>query len=340
MDICLFGTSALEALRSPVLARGGLAGFARTSATAGLGVPRLRELNEELASLGIRLDCAHVLVASDSVSHGRRGVTRHVCRAPLPCGSLVRLTSRLLVPVPALCFVQLADPSFEGRSLVHGGATSAASPSSARLVRMAELVAVGFEFAGTYRVDPASPDGFVNIPRAATSAEAFGRYIGSLERVRGLPLARRAAALVQDGSHSCGETSMAPMLCAPRSLGGVGLPRGELNRRVATAAGACYVDLAWAASKVGAEYKGRRHHLAGHVSQDDRRGNKLAGRGFRIVNVWHEDLARPRLFDELVADIARALGVRVRIRDDGFRFRQNLLRAAVLPPLRRYDDLA
>ena len=129
-------------------------------------------------------------------------------------------------------------------------------------------------------------------------------------------------------------------LCAPRSLGGVGLPRGELNRRIATATGARYVDLAWAASKVGAEYKGRRHHLGGHVSQDDRRGNKLVGRGFRIVNVWHEDLARPQLFDELVADIARALGVRVRIRDDGFRFRQNLLRAAVLPPLRRYDDLA
>lgn len=49
-----------------------------------------------------------------------------------------------------------------------------------------------------------------------------------------------------------------------------------------------------------------------------------------ILNVWYEDLISDFLFNRLVSDLARAMGVRLRIRTDAFKPRQ-LLRAW-LPP--------
>ena len=54
------------------------------------------------------------------------------------------------------------------------------------------------------------------------------------------------------------------------------------------------------------------------------------------MNVWYEDIVEERLYDQLVDDIARAMGVRLRIRSDGFDARRNVLRMRLIPAFRRY----
>ena len=50
-----------------------------------------------------------------------------------------------------------------------------------------------------------------------------------------------------------------------------------------------------------------------------------------ILNVWYEDLISDLLFNRLVSDLVRAMGVRLRIRTDAFKPRQLALRARLLP---------
>ncbi len=52
-----------------------------------------------------------------------------------------------------------------------------------------------------------------------------------------------------------------------------------------------------------------------------------------ILNVWYEDLISDFLFNRLVSDLARAMGVRLRIRTDAFKPRQLALRAQLLPAI-------
>lgn len=56
-------------------------------------------------------------------------------------------------------------------------------------------------------------------------------------------------------------------------------------------------------------------------------------RGMTIPNVWYEDLISDLLFNRLVSDLARAMGVRLRIRIDVFKPRQLALRAQLFPAI-------
>lgn len=109
-----------------------------------------------------------------------------------------------------------------------------------------------------------------------------------------------------------------------------------MNKKVSTATGERWVDLLFYEHGVGVEYKGRESHSVEKAGRDDRRQNKLVGSGVSILNVWYEDLADSLLFRQLQNDIAHAMGVRLRIRSEGFERRQGLLRAKVLPIARRF----
>lgn len=52
--------------------------------------------------------------------------------------------------------------------------------------------------------------------------------------------------------------------------------------------------------------------------------------------VWYEDIVEEHLYDQLVADVARAMGIRLRIRSGGFDARRNVLRMQLIPAFKRY----
>ncbi|MDM8275675.1 hypothetical protein [Enorma phocaeensis] len=326
MDTCLFGISAFEALRASDTLPFDLYGLPRTAKRSATGVPRLGEIDAQLKALGVVGRPLHVLLDNDACSRRSSDVVCHVLTKQLPPRSLIRCDSNLLVPTPELCFLQLAD-------------SRCANVGSSCLSREIELVLKGFELAGEYRMDAMDPDGFRTIERPATTAERMRQTLALCTRLRGIALARKVLSSVQDNARSPGEAAMALLLTGPRRLGGMGFPRGVLNWPIQTSSGLRKVDLGWPWLRAGLEYKGRKYHPEGRASVDDRRENSITGSGITLLNVWYEDLASPWLFDQLVHDISRVLGLRVRIRDEQFSYRQRVLRSLALPPLRRYDDM-
>ena len=343
MELCLFGITALEALRASSTRTPGPLTLPKTAQLGRCGVPHLDEAREALGALGLSLtEPLHVLVESDAHSHTTTGIVRHIAAA-LPPRSLIRLSEQVLVPCPELCFIQLASQPELLRAAQLG--TPCTPPHERQqahpdpLLSEVDLALIGFELCGTYAIAPGAPGGFSNTPDSLTSTAALGRFLARASRMRGLPTARDAACQVLDGAHSPAEAALALLLCGSRRIGGMGLRGGVCNYRLETPGGPRFVDLAFPERDAGLEYQGEAYHQLDRTQRDDRRQNALAGEGMTILNVWKDDLAQRALFDKLLRELARLMGVRLRIRSADFPRRQALLRARVLPPLQRYDDI-
>lgn len=333
MDTCLFGITAFEVLRESDRLLPGLMSMPRTAKLSRCGVPRASDISDPLAALGAATSPVHILVDSGSHIHAPAGIVRHVYSGYVPRRSLIRCGQGLLIPAPELCFVQLADSHASRRGMHAGDAYSL-------LKREIGLTLKGFELVGTYRLDPSSDEGFRTIAEPYCDKHRIQSMIDEMPFVHGRALARRVLGQVRERSHAPSETAMALLVAGPRRLGGMGFTGAVLNWQVMTPDGERYVDLGFPELSIGMEYKGRRYHPEDRANEDDRRVNRLTGCGITIFNVWHEDLARPQLFDALMRDVARAAGVRIRIRDAAFKVRQGLLRSLVLPPVTRYNDTA
>lgn len=333
MDTCLFGITAFEVLREGDRLLPGLMSMPRTAKLSSCGVPCASDISNMLAALGSTSSPAHILVSSGSHIHAPAGVVRHVYSGEVPRRSLIRCRRDLLLPSPELCFVQLADAHASRRNMHAADAYSL-------LKREIELALKGFELTGTYRLDPLSDEGFRTIAEPCCDKRRIQHILDEMPYVHGRALAQRVLRLVRERSHAPSETAMALLVAGPRRLGGMGFTGAVLNWQVMTPDGERYVDLGFPELSIGMEYKGRRYHPERRANEDDRRVNRLTGCGITIFNVWHEDLARPQLFEALMRDVARAAGVRIRIRDAAFRARQALLRSLVLPPVTRYNDIA
>lgn len=167
-----------------------------------------------------------------------------------------------------------------------------------------------------------------------TSSRKIKRLVGELGPVHGVKTARSVLSYLLDGSASPMETAMALMLTAPTRLGGMGLSGAVLNKEVRTIDGRKRIDLMWPRYKLGLEYQGVAFHEGWETRvRDDRRRNAISAKGMQIMPVYFQDLASPALFDKLVQKIARAAGLRIRIRRQDFRLRQMVLRSRALPPV-------
>jgi hypothetical protein len=72
----------------------------------------------------------HVLAQNTGVRRTTATLRRHICSQPLPTGSLIQISPELIVASPELCFLQMASE-----------------------LSLLDLVGLGFEFCGTYRLD-------------------------------------------------------------------------------------------------------------------------------------------------------------------------------------------
>lgn len=294
-------------------------------------LPHVIEMSDRLAKLGIHDGPYHLMVGNRRYEHEASGVITHVCTRQLPARSLIRVAPGVLCPSPELCFLQLAQMAcLEGAGKRDGNA----GRSFCRFPWLDEvdLALLGFELCGTYLRDEDGLDNIRNTERPLTSRVKISALLTALPGYPGIGLARRSLELVQDGSHSLMETAMALQLTGPRRVGGMGLPKGELNCQIVTTRGDRWVDLGWKDLRVGVEYQGRLWHT--DAERDDRRRNRIVGAGMNLFIVRFDDLRSKDLFDDLVSDLSRALGYRVRIRSQDHRARQMALWTRVLPPAR------
>ena len=196
---------------------------------------------------------------------------------------------------------------------------------------------MGYELCGTYVLDD-SWDGLTCIETPPTSIEKIGRLINSIHRVTGVKRARDLVRHVHNLSNSPMETILAMLISLPTTKGGLGLDPISLNYPVSTPVGQRRVDIAFPKQRVGLEYQGKEFHSIEAAGRDARRQNKIVGSGFTILNVWYEDLADEHLFQQLVTDLFRALGIRMRIRVTGYHTLQKLLRMHLMPAIKAYGS--
>lgn len=197
-------------------------------------------------------------------------------------------------------------------------------------------------------------------PPLITTEELLTRLDAAGER-HGSSKLRRAGQLVLPGSASPAETLYAILAHLPRSLGGEGLPKPLLNRRVAlNDAGAralghktCVGDATWLAARKDAravcvEIEGAAFHGAvdglgsiawGRMTQrdDHARANALRASGFDVIPVTWKQMASLDAWEVLMDVIAGLLRVHRRVQTEAFKAQRARLRDELLgkPGLRR-----
>ena len=318
MAIYICDISTLELLRSRGKLAPELLDCTRTSSLKECVIPSRLELEDVMSRLGGVSRPCHLMVKSDC-SRKCQWAVRHERSKELPLKSLIRLSGDLLVESPELLFCDLAaSAEFD----------------------VVDLAMFGLELCGTYLLeqDENAWKGFINTDMPMTSSAQIGRVLGYQGSVAGSRKAREALDLIVDGSHSPMESVLVALLTFPRRLGGFGLEGARMNMCVQTSAGDRFVDIGFPELKIAYEYKGRLYHLPEQAGRDDRRQNALAGAGWTVINVWHEDLTDPYLFSELEANTYRAIDRRLRKRSEKFRARQRALRSRLVPGLQRFES--
>lgn len=316
MRLCICDTSALELLRSSGRLLPELLERPRTGSLADCGLTPLPFFDDVLLYSGVKRRPVHVMLANDAGGRHRGDVVVHRRSGRNPRRSFIVVNDDLLVTGPEFLFCDLA--AREDFDVI-------------------DLAVLGYELCGTYILDD-SWDGLTNTAESMTSVAKIGRMIEGRAGCAGVSRAREALSLVRDGSNSPMETVLCALLTFPRRLGGYGFGPVSLNHRVLTADGQRYVDIAFPEVGVGLEYKGRAFHAVEQAGRDDRRQNKIVGTGMTIMNVWYEDIAQDHLFQQLISDLVRAMGIRLRIRSASFAARQNLLRARLIRSIGRLGD--
>lgn len=319
MSVCIFGESALEFMRSSGRLAPEFLDRPRTQKLDGCGISPKAMFADDMERLGVKTRPVHILVSKESGARSRDDIVCHRSAAELPPRSLIYVNRDVLVTSPALTFLHLATVDLHKK----------------RQRTVEELAMIGLELCGTYLLDD-SWDGLTNTAKPLTSVGQITRVLDAMPGAPGVVRAREALVLVGDGSNSPMESVLCALLTWPRRLGGYALGPVSLNHRVSTADGDRYVDVAFPGHKVGLEYKGRKFHAIEQAGRDDRRQNKLVGSGWTILNVWYEDIVEEHLYNQLVADVACAMGIRLRIRSGSFDARRNVLRMQLIPAFKRY----
>ncbi|MDR1778866.1 MAG: hypothetical protein LBR14_03830 [Clostridiales Family XIII bacterium] len=226
--------------------------------------------------------------------HLRKNYNMRLVRLPLPEGAIVRHHGRL-VASPELVFLELA-----AHLDVH------------------RLIFLGLQMCSHPVGRPAA---------AITSREKLASFVAKCSGHKGHRAAERALKYVQDGSGSPLESIAYMLLSLPHALGGFGLndvcfnyevPLTEEHQRRLRQK-RCFVDLYYRKKKVGVEYESVTHHgTAAEQGKDFLRAAALERQGIDLMRMSTIQLYDKNACAEFARNLARRLGVRLRIRTPRF----------------------
>ncbi len=251
-----------------------------------------------------------------AVSPARRarqtGFAKHVRSAPAPAEDMVVASSGVRVPVPELCFVQIAEQ-----------------------LPFHQVVKAGCALCSTFSLDPSQPFGLVERKPLTTQAE-LASFIDFHPGLRGVKNARVAVGHIGEGAASPAEIYQMMVLTLPPRWGGFGLRSLEANRvvrlgkKAAGMAGRAYVvpDLCDFEHRLAIEYDADATHTYGEqLSRDATKRMALESMGMKVITVTTRQLASLDRMRDVAKEAARIMGTRVRTQSARFESEQRLLAA-------------
>lgn len=318
MGLHLSHNTALEFLRRTP-AKGILAGRASVTGRPPERILSIGELcEEELRGLERPLD---VLVGSKGARKFNNNLRCHVGSKQLPEGSFARMSPQLVTSTPELCFLQMASE-----------------------LSFVELVELGYELCGTYRLDPGDTDGrgfHDDLP--LTSVAELDSFLSKADGLKGRQNAQRALRHIAGNSASPMETILCMLLTLPYRLGGYGftMPRlnfpvevSSRNRGMASVSG-YRCDLYWREERVDMEYDSDVHHASSYQrARDAARRNALSTEGVKVVTVTKKQVMHTGEFREVAVVLSKLLRKRLRYEWSDFFPRHAKLRGLLLPERR------
>lgn len=249
-------------VRNGRIARTSRAGFAQSH------VPDQRKTASLPECLHVLHSPMHLLVPNEGGRKVASNLTCHIWSRAIPEEAFVRVEDGVYACSPEFTFFQMAE-----------------------YLSLHELIALGFEYCGTYSLQAHEKQCVFGVA-PLTSAARLKRFVERLPSARHVEKARKAASLVRDGSASPMETALYMTMCLSRKMGGYALPCAILNYRVALNEKArkiykreyCLCDLYFPEAGVDLEYDGRDYHF-GKDASDRARAVALGIMGCAYVSV-------------------------------------------------------
>ena len=257
----------------------------------------------------------HLLVPSVKRRGRSKGVYATSWSKELPAGSFIEGNEYVSIASPEFLFVQMA-----------------------RKLSLVELVELGMELCGTYRLACAEYSTRYECPTLTTRSK-LALYIRRAKGMPGVKEAYAALKFIAEESASPMETVVYLLLCLPRRMGGYAFPRPTLNSEVKfNAAGkkftlrrSSYPDLCWEDAKVDLEYQGSTHEEVDRRAEDIMRRKALERMGYTVLELAYAEVTNLDLFHANVRSLANMLGIRLRSSgESNFRAREEKLRATLL----------
>ena len=265
MALFFDGISALDCYRAMNLAGASVGAPKRYAREFAASSPNLASLKGAWESFP-NLVSPRLLVSEQSKRCRIQGVKCRVLGSPLPSEAFVFLGDDMYACSPAFAFTR-----------------------SAVELDFAELVLLGYEITGSYRLNSNSEQGFFSAPPLVSHSALVS--ISSQGNLLGANKAENALRFVSSGSASPMETALATLLSMPKAKGGYGLPSPQLNAAIEVPKGDWRVaygrqfrcDLLWPTASLCVEYDSDMFHTGSQkIARDARRRNALASLGSRI----------------------------------------------------------
>lgn len=299
MAIVLAGISALETWRSVALSArltdAPRCSFPQRLSTSGADAQRLAKSDVDVLEALSYPIC--VCAPRGAARLNTRLVKSSVLASAVPADCVFKVADGIYVCAPELAFLQLAStlPFFD-------------------------LMHVGFEFCGFYRVSPDAPRGMVSAD-PLTSVDSLRSFVDRSSRAHGRAVAGRVARYVLDGSASPMETQLALVLTLPQMLGGYALEPPVLNFEVSSKLMAGRLvgsrfhrcDLYWPRIRLALEYDSEAEHSGpDEVGRDSRRRAALSHGGITVHTVTRSQIASVPEMERIARIVSKALGKRPR----------------------------
>jgi len=296
-------------------AREALAGRKVSANTLSINPPSAKELRKG-NPWGLSMPL-HILVRTRNARKVSKNLICHVGSIQFPKGSFIQVAQGLTVSSPELCFMQLASD-----------------------LSLPELVAIGYEFCGGYRLDKINdPERGFRDDIPLTNTAKLASYITRATGLRGRTKALKAIRFIADNSSSPMETALAMQLTLPYGLGGYGFPMPLLNYPIgisteylkATKKKNYRCDLYWPEHQVSVEYDSDTHHTGSdRITRDAIRRNAITSTGIKVLVVSKRQVDSTGELRKVAVELGKLLNRRLQCPMPEFTGRHAVLRSKLL----------
>ncbi|MBR5260424.1 MAG: DUF559 domain-containing protein [Eggerthellaceae bacterium] len=253
-------------------------------------------------------DVVHLLVDRAKRSRTNHRVITHSVSTNPPSKAFLELRPGIFITSPEYHFLRQADN-----------------------LDLISLVLLGYELTGCYAIRPDLDGGILQRPPLC-SKESLSAVIRSTQGQRGSAKAQKALAFIEPGSASPRETGLAMMLSLPVKMGGYGLPKPLLNKRIDLGKDAKpywsernAFDLVWPKEKLIVEYDGKCHSEHDLRSRDSLRRDASLLAGYSVFVITNNRLETTDDVRVVAKAVAKKLSKQLRLRSKDFEYKNKEL---------------